>query len=112
MLAPACQVLDEVKRQVECGAALLFDGRRAGKRICAFVLRIDELAAGPQGVIVAAAGDGEGVNLTDSVLPVIERMFIGCTSVRIHTARRGLAKKLLQRGYAFEEIVLTKGLKT
>ena len=110
MLAPACPALDEVRRQVEQGGALLFQARRAGTCICAFVLRIDELAAGPQGVIVAAAGDGGDVNLTDTLLPAMEGMFSGCTSVRIHTRRRGLAKKLMERGYAFEEIVLTREL--
>lgn len=111
MLRPACSVIDEVCAQVESGKALLFVGNGEEKRMFAFVLRVDELAAGPQGVIVAAAGKGDGINLTDSILPVIESMFKECTSVRIHTARRGLAKKLPLHGYRFEEMVFTKELK-
>lgn len=100
----------EIRSQVESGAAVLYRVMQGGRMGAVFVLRVDHDADGSEGVIVAAAGGVRGVDLTAAVLPHIERMFIGCRAVRIHTARPGLARKLAAAGYRPAEIVLTKGL--
>jgi hypothetical protein len=64
MLLPACPDIAEVRAQVASGKALLFTLRDGDKRMLALVLRVDAVAAGHHGVIVAAAGNGEGINLT------------------------------------------------
>lgn len=107
LLAEAGGVQD-VRKQVQAGSAQLFSVWRGEKRVAAFVLRVEETAGGYEGVIVAAAGKDDQINLTDEVLPFIEGMFRDVDCVRIHTARRGLAKKLLLRGYQCDEIVLRK----
>lgn len=105
----------DLKFQVESGKALLFQVIReqAGTMpalVGYYVLRVDETADGCEGVLVAAAGDGAGVDLTEAILPVIEKQFIGCRIIRIHTARPGLAKKLHAAGYNMGEMVLRKRL--
>lgn len=100
----------EIRRQVEAGIAELYQVMRGDRIGAVFVLRVDHDADGSEGVIVAAAGGVRGVDLTGAVLPHIERMFINCRAVRIHTARPGLARKLGQAGYRAAEIVLKKGL--
>lgn len=93
--------------QVEQGAQLfaLTDG---DETIGAFVLRIDHFATINEGVLVAAGGMANGIDLTQAILPVIEKMFIGCQSIRIHTGRVGLAKKLCLQGYKMAELILSK----
>ena len=111
LLALAVEDVADIRAQVEAGAGKLFRLTRDGEMVAAFVLRIDRLHGGDDGVIVAAgpAGAGGDVNLTASVLPAIERMFSGCRRVRIHTARPGLGKILGARhGYALQELVLAK----
>lgn len=72
-----------------------------------FVLSQD----GNEAVLVAAYGDRPGVDLTAWVLPWIERQLAGQVgSIRIHTRRRGLVKKLGQQGYGLGEYVLRKEL--
>jgi len=112
MLQAAGDCFDEVRAQVERGTSQLFTVERGGAVIAAFVLRIDHIQGGDDGVIVAAAGRGGDVNLTAAMLPFIEQMFIGCKRVRIHTARPGLAKILAARfGYRVDELVLSKEIK-
>lgn len=104
--------LADIERQVTGGRAKLFIvSSEAGAMLGAFVLRVDELARGSEGVIVAAAGSGRDIDLTASVLPVVEKMFINCVSVRLHTARTGLARKLMRHyGYVTREVVLVKDI--
>lgn len=101
--------VEDIKRQVETEGAKVFKVEIDGALAAAFVLRIDSLVDGDEGVIVAAGGDGGDVNLTDALLPHIEKIFQGVRTVRIHTRRHGLAKKLVQKhGYGMTELVLTK----
>ena len=104
--------VDDVHAQWAAGAAHVFTvADDDWNMVAAFVLRTDDLAAGAEGVIVAAAGGADGVSLTDAVLPAIERIFNGCKSVRIHTARPGLIKLLTARhGYTLTECVLKKDM--
>jgi hypothetical protein len=112
-LAVQYATLENIKWQVENRIAELFVVRdEAGQMVMAFVLRVDENGArGDEGVIVAAGGDAEGVSLTDTMIPVMENMFKNCASVRIHTARPGLWRLLVNRhGYKPQEMVLTKDM--
>lgn len=102
-----CDVAD-IEDQVDCEAAQLFTLHSAGDMVAAFVLRIDRIGGRNEGVVVAAAGRVPGVDLTALMMPVIEKMFEGCQSVRVHTARPGLGRKLVGMGYRVAELVLRK----
>lgn len=104
--------LQDVRDQVQAGTARLFLlAESASAAPCgAFVLRIDQTATGPQGVIVSAAGQRAGVNMIEAVLPHIEGLFQGVRSIRYHTRNPALARRLAARGYAPAEIVSVKHL--
>lgn len=95
--------LDKVARQVEEGAASLFTVDDGGAIVAAFVLRVE----GDEGVIVAA-NSTEGIDMFVALLPHVEERFQGCSAVRFHTARPGLAKIMQAHGYAGQEVVLRK----
>lgn len=112
MLAPAftsCTLAD-IKAQEASGGRLFAVTDETGAAVVALFLRIDELTERKEGVIVGAGGGLSGVDLTAEVLPGIEDIFrqAGCTSMRIHTERTGLVKKLAKQNYTLSEIVLTK----
>lgn len=98
-----------VAQQVQSGVATLFQVRALAGTLAYYVLRVDQVAGGDEGVLVVAAGRA-GFDLTATLLPAIERQFIGCKAIRVHTSRRGVAKKLAAQGYADGEIVLRKAL--
>ena len=112
LIRPALQYATpaEVRYQVEAFGAELWHVMDGGEVIAAYVLRVDSGPDGDEGVIVAAGGKLAGFDLTANVLPHIEAMFKNCKSVRIHTARQGMAKKLVGQGYRLQELVFTKGL--
>lgn len=100
--------LDDIKRQCENGAQL-FQVEEGGAVVAAFVLRVDRYASRTVGVVVAAGGACDGVDLTESIMPHIERnMFVGVDAVAVHTERRGLVRKLDRQGYRVAEIILEK----
>lgn len=99
-------VLAAVGRQVEGGQALAFTADDGGEIVGAFVLRVE----GDEGVVVAAAGKVDGVDLIHALLPQIESRFIGCRAIRFHTARAGLAKIMAHYGYTGQEIIMRKEL--
>lgn len=100
--------LPDIRAQVQSGAARLFYGKHAGAIVLAFVLRVDTTATGSEGVIVAAAGDLPGVDLSASCIPAIESLFVDCDRIRYHTANPALARKLSRLGYVAREIVCFK----
>lgn len=102
--------LADMKQQVTDGAKLFKVVNQYVETVAAFILRIDELAEESQGVIVAAGGKAD-FDLTKTVLPAIERMFLDVQSIRIHTQRVGLVKKLAAQQYGGAEFVLIKRLK-
>ena len=102
--------LSDWKEQVKNGVARLFLGRCGDEVIGAFVLRIDQRSNGPEGVIVAAAGNMPGVDLVATLLERVERLFVNCVSVRLHTARPGLVRKLSRYGYEPREFVIGRAL--
>lgn len=109
MAAP--DAVADIRRQVEGNTARLFAVDIDGDQVAAFVLRVDQFEDGPQGVIVAAAGDGGGIDLVGVLLPYVEALFgPDVVSVRVHTGRPGLAKRLARQGYRLTELVLEKGI--
>lgn len=100
----------EVRGQVERGGAQLFHVLHGGAIAGAYVLRIDQTADGPEGVIVTAAGHVPGVDLIAALLPTIERQLQGVRAIRYHTARPALARRLHALGYPPSEIVCRKAL--
>lgn len=98
--------MQRIENDVANGAASLFIARMSGVAVLAYVLEVQ----GREGVVTVAAGNVPGVDLTGIVMPEIEKKFLGCDTVRIHTARAGLAKKLAKQGYQAQEIVLIKKL--
>lgn len=99
--------LADLRDQVEAGARL-FHVCAGDAVVCAFVLRVDQVKDGSEGVIVAMAGALDGVDLVDTCLPVIEGLFCGVRRYRFHTARPGLARKMARHGYAAREIISYK----
>ena len=95
--------LSAIRDDVIAGRATLIEVTQSGGLVGVAVLRID----GHEGVIVSAAGRA-AVDLTAIVLPELEARFIGVDSMRIHTARPGMVKKLQRQGYQFAEVVLRK----
>ncbi len=98
--------IDSMRDQVERGEAKAFLVSDETKPVMVFILKVE----GTEGVVLLAAGGLDGVDLTATIMPHIESLFIGCTSVRIHTQRAGLTKKLACMGYQAREIVLSKHL--
>ncbi len=94
--------------QAQAAAGGLYAVRAGAETVGAFLLRVERHAEGAEGVIVAAAARLDGVDMTASVVPAIERMFTGCASVRYHTRSPALARKMARLGYTGAEIVCTK----
>ena len=99
--------VEEIREQLDHGAKL-FHVTHFGEIVGAFVLRIDTTATGDEGVIVACTVKLDGVDMFKALLPDIEARFKGCKSIRFHTARPALARKLHSLGYAPAEIVCIK----
>jgi len=108
--ALATATIDDMKAQVKAGAKLFVLTDEDAELMGAFILRVDTLAGRNEGVIVAAGGAVNGVDITAEILPYVEKMFIGCETIRIHTERIGLAKKLFKEGYLVGELILIKEL--
>lgn len=105
--AAGCDMAN-IRAQVVEGGATLFHVMQCGKAVGAFVLRVDHLATHAEGVIVAAEGRVQGVDLIASCLPAIETLFKGCKTIRYHTSRAAMARRLTGMGYMAREIVAVK----
>ncbi len=93
-----------IRHQVEHCGARLFHIKHGAAIVGAFVLRVD----GDEGVIVAAAAKLDGVDMVGTCMPAIEALFVGCRSIRYHTAIPALVRKLARMGYVAREIVCFK----
>lgn len=100
--------VSELAAQVAAGAVLFRVSDDVGL-IGFYVLRVDHTADGAEGVLVAASGRA-GFDITATLVPHVERQFIGCKTMRVHTSRPGMARKLARQGYAGAEIILRKSL--
>lgn len=111
MLAQAitCGSVESLRVQLEAGATLFRVESDGGETLAYYLLRVDRMPDGDEGVLVAAAGRAD-FDLTATLLPHIERQFVGCATIRVHTSRRGVARKLAWQGYRDGEIVLRKAL--
>lgn len=101
--------LADIKREVEDTASLWVLCDDDAETLAAFVLRVDQLADGCEGVVLAAGGKAD-FDLTAVVMPHIEKMFVGCKSMRVHTERMGLVKKLKLQSWYLAEMVMRKEL--
>ena len=101
--------LEDLRAQFKNGAAL-FEIQSEGECIGAFLLRVEDSVHGSVGVVVAASGDLRGVSLLSTVLPEIEKLFLGCKYLRVHSSRAGMASRLLKHGYKPLEVVYGKTL--
>lgn len=99
-----------IRRKVEQGAAELLVFRRAGKVVLVVAIEIEQHAHRKQLVILAAGGRLVGADLTQQLLPAIERLHGECDSARIQTARPGLKRKLIEQGYAVTHWIMEKRL--
>lgn len=102
--------LIHLRQQVQDGQARMFHVLDGTQVVGAFILRIDQTATGSEGVIVAGAGRCDGVDMLQTCMPAIEKMFIGCERIRYHTEKPALARKLARMGYGGGEIVCIKEL--
>lgn len=107
--ALATATLQDLRNQVKAGAAL-FRVLHKGETVGAFLLRIDQTEQGPQGVIVAAAAELAGVDMIASVMPVIESKFQGVGSIRYHTQKPALVRKMARLGYMAQEVICVKAV--
>lgn len=97
--------VESLRCQLDAGA-VLFRVSQDDETLAFYMLRVDRTETGSEGVIVAAAGRAGFASL----LPYIERQFVGVQSIRVHTSRRGVARVLAAQGYTDGEIVLRKSL--
>ncbi|MEG0923297.1 MAG: hypothetical protein RSG22_18050 [Comamonas sp.] len=105
--ALASATLLELQRQWQNGAKLyrvMYEGECVG----AYLLRVDSTARGPQGVIVAAAAELAGVDMIQTCMPAIEARFCGVKSIRFHTAKPAVARKMARMGYGPQELICVK----
>jgi len=99
-------LLANIKRAAADGG--LFRVADSGGRLVGYyALEID----GNEGLLLAAAGHAESVDLTAVLLPHIEGQFkqIGLSSMRFHTRRPGLVRRAVLAGFV-PEMVLRKRL--
>jgi len=105
--ALASATLDDLRTQWEQGASL-FRILCGEQLVGAFLLRVDQTSQGPQGVIVAAAAELAGVDMIASCMPAIEGMFQGVRSIRYHTQKPAIARKMARIGYGAQELICVK----
>lgn len=79
-----------------------------GRLIGAYVLDVNHWPGGREGVVAYAGAVPGRRDLVAELLPTIERQFLDCKAVTIHTRRRGLVRKLERQGYAIEGYILRK----
>lgn len=103
--ALAHSTLDDLRGQVQAGASLFYFKHEA-VTVGALLLRVD----GDEGVIVAAAVELSGVDMMGTCMPAIERMFIGCKTVRYHTNNPAVLRKMARHGYRPREIIAVKDI--
>ena len=111
-LAAVHASLDDLKNQFDSGAPV-FWVQVNDLTVGAYMLRFDQLTSGQiEGVVVAGQGMHADIQLFDLVMPTIEQQCRerGCKTLRVHTSRPGVAKKLQRHGFELAEVVTTKKL--
>lgn len=101
--------IDDLRIQVENGAALF--KLSVGDELAGYyILRIDNLTHWDEAVYVAGAGASTLYDLPKLSIALAQQQVHGCKFLRIHTARAGVVKKMLQMGFKAQEFVLMKEL--
>jgi len=100
--------LGNVRDQVEQGRSSLFHLEAGDMVVGAIVLRKDQSPVGIEGVIVAAAGQINGIDLTATCMPAIEVLLSDCQSIRYHTDHPAVARKLSSHGFHVDELICRK----
>jgi hypothetical protein len=106
--APCYRVGDLRAEVLEGRATLVSVTSDAGELVGYVVLRVERYQGGAEGVIVAAAGKLAGAKLYGHVVPALERLFLGVSSFRIESCRRGAARELEALGYLPTHVVWRK----
>ena len=103
---------DYYRRQVEAEELLLIRYRTETKHIGHVAVRSEDIDGVRELVIVAGSGALKGVNLVKTLVPLLCQFGKdnGATSVRIHTNRKGLERKLAGIGFEKVETVLRYSL--
>jgi hypothetical protein len=105
------------EREVKAGRVNLIrysDGE--GRAVAHVAWFVDPEAAAPDGgaefVISGAVSALPSLDLVSALLPGLEQMArdMGCVSIRFHTQRQGLVKKVASMGWEQSEIVMRRGL--
>lgn len=105
--ALASATLQDLQSQWQNGAKL-YRVMHGLECVGAYLLRVDQTASGPQGVIVAAAAELDGVDMIQTCMPAIEARFCGVRSIRFHTAKPAVARKMARMGYGPQELICVK----
>lgn len=102
---------DYILDGLESGEFSKLDVFEDGKKVGLVVYQIEEDKNGKELLIIAAAGTG--TDLSRNIIPLLEVFALSreCTSLRLHTMRTGLVKKLSELDWFVSEIVLRKELK-
>ncbi|MBB5190702.1 hypothetical protein HNQ50_001424 [Silvimonas terrae] len=101
---PLCD-LALYRGMVEDGSANLYTFRDAQNNpVACYLLTVERYGSKREAVIVAAASVGQG--LTTPVLEHIKAQCVGCDSIRAHTWRPGMVKRLKEAGFMPAETVL------
>lgn len=105
--ALASATLQDLHKQWQHGAKL-YRVMYGPECVGAYLLRVDQTDNGPQGVIVAAAAELQGVDMIQTCMPAIEARFCGVKSIRFHTAKPAVARKMARMGYGPQELICVK----
>lgn len=101
---PLCS-LALYRNMVEEGAANLYTFRdEQDNPVACYLLTVETYGDWREAVIVAAASIGQA--LTIPVLEHIKAQCVGCDSIRAHTWRPGMVKRLKEAGFTPVETVL------
>lgn len=87
---------------------LFLDGRLVGR----YALRVTRWARGTEVEITGAVGGARGLNLTDTVLPIIESLQLaGADCIKVETRRKALIGRLIRQGFEVCSVNLRKRVK-
>lgn len=93
------------------GGGIAFEAHDAGGPLGVFVVEQVQHEHGMELEVRVGRQYGAACDLTERVLPEVERYFgVGCKSVSIWTRRPGLVRKLAAAGYGQAAVIMRKEL--
>ena len=104
--------LQYYRNAVEAKNLIAISVSHKGAMVGGFVIGFEDGDVSSECVIYVAGGKLAGVDLTDTVLPAVEGIAKdgGASSIRLHTKRKGMARKALVRGYTPDVVIMRKAL--